>query len=140
MLSYTWECSQRSNKSIHSGKIFWCDQCEYKFTAKNTLNRHVEQYMRKESMNLMTESIKVHFRVLSRWNKSIHSRVMFGCDKCEYRFTEKNYSNQTYTDSPLRVQKGVRGEYYNLFMLKYSQGINISNYNSTNGKCFRILE
>ena len=89
MLSYTWECSERSNKSIPRRKRFWCDQYEYKNTAKTTLNGHVEQNMRKESINLITESIKLHFRVLSRWNKSIHTGVMFGCDKCEYKFTEK---------------------------------------------------
>ena len=48
VLSYTWECSEISNKSIHSRAKFWCDQCEYKNTTKTIFNGYVEQNMRKK--------------------------------------------------------------------------------------------
>ena len=93
----------------------------------------------RKSINLLTESIKLHFRVISRWNKSIHIAVMFVCDKCEYKVTEKTTLIR-HIRRPIRSARGSEGWIFILFMLKYSQGINVINYNSTNGQCVRISE
>ena len=95
--------------------------------------------MRKKSINLLTKSIKLHFRELSRWNKSLYIGVMFGCGKCEYKVTEKTTLIR-HIRWPVGSAWGSEGSIFILFMLKYSKGINVINYNSTNGQCVRISE
>ena len=88
---------------------------------------------------MLSKSIKLHFRELSRWKKSIYTRIMFGCGKCEYKVTEKTTLIRHIRRS-IRSAGGSEGWIFILFMLKYSQGINVINYNSTNGQCVQISE
>ena len=88
---------------------------------------------------MLTKSIKLHFRELSRWNKSKYTGVLFGCGKCEYKVTEKTTLIR-HIRWPVGSAWGSEGSIFILFMLKYSKGINVINYNSTNGQCVRISE
>ena len=43
MYKATHQSALKMNQSIHSGVMFGCDQCEYRFTEKTSLMRHIHR-------------------------------------------------------------------------------------------------
>ena len=96
MLGYSWEYSERSNKSIHSRTRFWCDQCEYKNTTKTTFNRHLEQNMRKK-YKFVNWEYKVTLQSALKMKQIYTYRSNVWMLQVWIQVYRENYSNQTYT-------------------------------------------
>jgi len=79
---------QRHIKSIHDGVKYPCDQCNYKATASSSLQQHIKSIH--DGVTYPCDQCNYKAKDpshLRRHIKSIHEGVKYPCNQCNYKFS-----------------------------------------------------